>query len=91
MDHSKLTKEEIGRLADELYDRQIRDRVEADESNIGKMIILDVSTGDYEIDEEGIEAARRLRLRHPEGTLYGLRIGYDVPEGFGYVPQRVKR
>lgn len=91
MDYSKLSKEEIGRLGDELYQRQLRDSVEAEESNIGKMIVIDVGTGDYEIDNEGIEAARRLKARHPDGRLYGLRIGYDTPEGFGYLPQRVKR
>jgi len=38
-----------------------------------------------------LQASHRLRAKHPGGTLYGLRIGYDAVEGFGSAPIRVKR
>jgi hypothetical protein len=91
MTQRDLSRDEVARLGEELYQQKIRDTVEADESNVGKMIIIDVDTGDYEIDDVGLAAARRLQVRRPGGTLCGLRIGFDAAEGFGYLPQRVKR
>ena len=51
------------------------------EENIGKILVLDVETGDYAIDAKGLVANRLLRERHPEArseTLYAFRIGYDA-------------
>lgn len=74
---------ELGRRAEELYKTKLRPQVETEE-NIGKMIVIDVESGDYEIgDETGIEASRRLQARHPGTTLYGLRIGYKTAVSFG--------
>lgn len=75
---SALTAEAIGRRGEALYDERIRDIVEADADNRGKIIVLDIETGDYEIDTTGLDAADRLRSRRPQGELYALRIGYDA-------------
>jgi hypothetical protein len=80
-------REDAGRRGKALYEQQIRSRVETPE-NIGKMVIMDVQSGDYEIDELGIESARRLRQRHPGAHLFGMRIGYNVAESFGGVLER---
>ncbi len=48
----------LGRRARELYER-LRLVVETPE-NIGKFIVLDVESGDYEADEQGIKSSRRL-------------------------------
>lgn len=53
------------------------------------MVIIDVETGDYEIDERGLISARHLQSRHPDAILYGKRIGYDVAEALGGVMERV--
>ncbi|HZO91707.1 MAG TPA: hypothetical protein VFB38_25520 [Chthonomonadaceae bacterium] len=82
-----LNREEIGRRAKALYEQGIRQKVETAE-NIGKMVIIDTDTGDYEIDELGLEAARKLRSRHPNARLFGIRIGYNVAESFGGVIER---
>ena len=66
--------EEIGRRGQALYDQRIRARVEPE--NNGKFLVLDVETGDYEIDERHMAATKRLRARRPTGILYGIRIGY---------------
>lgn len=87
MGNAVREREEIGRRGRELYEQSIRDRVETEE-NIGKMVIIDVETGDFEIDELGIESARQLRKRHPDARLFGMRIGYNVAESFGGVFER---
>jgi hypothetical protein len=78
---------EIARRGRELYEQRLRSQVESDE-NIGKMLVLDVESGDYEIDELGIESARKVRSRHPNARLFGIRIGYRVAESFGGVMER---
>ena len=74
-------KGELGERARELYER-LRPQVETPE-NIGKLIVMDVESGDYEIgDETSIEPSRRLQARHPGATLYALRIGYRTAVSF---------
>jgi len=48
------------------------------------MVIIDVETGVYEVDEaRGLVAARHIQLQRPDAILYGKRIGYDVAEALG--------
>jgi hypothetical protein len=79
--------EEIGRRGEQLYQQSIRQAVESEE-NIGKQIVIDVETGDYEIDTDGVSASRRLLARNPDGALYGARIGYDAVYAIGGVLKR---
>lgn len=89
MPHPRFSNEEIARRGEEIYKHQIRDKVETDE-NIGKIIVIDIETGDYEIEDAGLEASRRLRAKNPDAALLGLRIGYDVVDSFGGAPLRTK-
>jgi len=90
MPQGYLTREQVSERGEEIYAEQLRDRVETDE-NIGKVIVIDVQSGDYEIDDDGLQANHRIQARHPDGVFYGLRIGYDAVEGIGTIPARVKR
>jgi hypothetical protein len=40
-----LSHEDVGKIADRLYENSIRAKVEISE-NIGKMVIIDIETGD---------------------------------------------
>ena len=88
MHQLNLSRQEVGRRGEELYRQHIRQQVET-EANIGKMVIIDVGSGDFEVgDEVGITAARELQARHAEGAYYGIRIGYNVAATFGGVMER---
>lgn len=78
----------LGARAQELYER-LRPDIEKPE-NIGKLIVMDVESGDYEIDDAGIETSRRLQSRHPNATLYALRIGYKAVEAIGGILERTE-
>lgn len=67
-------KGEVAARAKAIYEQQIRDKVEPEQ--IGKYLVLDIETGAYEIDEDDIAVMKRASAKHPNGTLYGLRIGY---------------
>jgi hypothetical protein len=77
MGHPRFSTEEIGRRGQELYDQQIRPRVEKAE-NLGKILVVDIETGDYEIDEDHWQATHRALLKHPDAALYSVRIGYPT-------------
>jgi hypothetical protein len=83
-----LSHEEVGKLAQQLYDHGIRQKVEREE-NIGKMIIIDIESGDYEVDKNGLKAVNRLEERQPNGRFHGLRIGYKVAYSLGGGMERV--
>jgi len=76
MGHSGLSER-----AETIYAERLRHIVE-NEHNIGKMLILEVESGDYEIDKLGIESAHKLQARHPGAELFGIRIGYTTAYAF---------
>jgi len=82
MPHPRFSGEEIARTGEEIYDKRLRALVEIP-ANIGKMISIDIETGDYEIDHDTLVAARRVQSRHPEAALYGKRIGYNAAYALG--------
>ncbi len=83
-----LSRAEVARRAKHLYESIIRQQVEM-EGNIGKMVIIDIETGDYEVDETGLKAARNLSKKNSNARLFGIRIGYNVAVSFGGVMERV--
>lgn len=82
MGHPRYPRGEIARIGEEMYQRDIRAKVEA-ESNIGKVLVLDIESGDYEIDEDHRTASMRMQAKHPGGALYALRIGFPALEKIG--------
>jgi hypothetical protein len=82
-----LGREEVTRRANALYESRIRAMVETSE-NIGKMVIIDIETGDYAIGESDIQAVHTLKEKNPNARLFGIRIGYDVAVSLGGVMER---
>ena len=74
--------EEIAAKAGELYANGIQQQVETSE-NIGKMLTIDVETGEYFIDESGVEGMMFLKAKRPLARLFTIRIGYSAAFGFG--------
>lgn len=83
-----LSREEVARRATDLYEGRIRAEVESPET-IGKMVIIDIETGDYLIGENDLQAAHHLRKKNPTARLFGIRIGYDVAVSLGGMMERV--
>jgi hypothetical protein len=77
----RYSKEEIARRGNELYDNGIRQQVEA--GNEGKIVAIDIETGDFEVAGTIIAATEPLFDRHPNAQPWGIRIGYDAVYHFG--------
>jgi hypothetical protein len=65
-----------------LYERHIRDRVEVAE-NIGKIVSIDIETGEYEVGDELVETSLRSQSKHPRALLWAERIGFDAGYAVG--------
>jgi len=67
--------EEVARRGEEIYER-LRPMLEKE--NHGKVLVIDIVTGAYEMDSDHRRAVERAKARHPDALLYGLRIGYPA-------------
>jgi hypothetical protein len=76
-----LPKEEIASIGRRIYGENIREKVEA--QHHGKFLVIDIESGDYEIDDRDVNASLRLLARRPNGILYGIRIGYPAAYRLG--------
>ncbi len=79
MPHPRFPSDEIARRGRALYDEKIRAEVE--EGNFGKIVVIDIETGEYEIgdntkDDSVLELAHRMLAKHPDAALYMMRVGY---------------
>lgn len=81
MSHPRYTSEEIERRGQALYDQQIRTKVES--AHKGKFLVLDIDTGDYELDVDELAALKRAKAKHPDAALYILRVGYPTAYRLG--------
>jgi hypothetical protein len=77
MSHPRYPGDEVRRIGKELYERSIRAKVETEE-NIGKIISIDIETGDYEIGDDILKTAGRLLEKHPDAAIWSERIGYNA-------------
>lgn len=77
-----LSDEEIAQRGKEIYEMQIRTQVETAE-NIGKIISIDIESGDYEIDNDLLTTCRRLQARHTDVLLWTERIGFNAVYAIG--------
>ncbi len=81
MPYSDYTAEAIVARGKAFY-QQLKDEVEPQHK--GKFLVVDIDTGDYEIDDEDFVAAERLRAKHPDAVIYCLRIGYRTAHLLGF-------
>lgn len=77
----RYNKEEFAQRGDVLYESQIRQQVE--EGNHGKIVAIDLETGDFEVDASEIAACDRLEARHQDAQVWIIRIGSRYVRRFG--------
>lgn len=77
----RYSKEEFARRGDEIYETQVRSQVE--EGNHGKIVAIDIETGDFEVDQGEIAACDRLEARRPDAQIWIVRIGSRHVRRFG--------
>ncbi len=71
--YSDETSEAIAARGEEIY-QSLKDELESQYK--GKIFVVDIETGNYEIDDEDLEATACLFAKNPDAVTYGLRIGF---------------
>jgi hypothetical protein len=77
----RYSKEEFAQRGDKIYETQVRHQVEA--GNHGKIVAIDLETGDFEVDSSEITACDRLEAHHPNAQIWIVRIGSRYVRRFG--------
>jgi hypothetical protein len=81
MPYTNYTPEEVEARGRAMYAAQICAQVEV--GNKGKFLVIDIETGDYEMDADDLQATKRALAKRPAAVLYGLRIGYPTAYRLG--------
>ena len=77
-----FTRSETSERANKIYREKIRPLMTEDD--IGKYVVVDVNSGEYEIDERAVKANRRLEDRAPDSRRFTLRVGFSAAYFFGW-------
>ncbi|MGB3787843.1 MAG: hypothetical protein WA949_07525 [Phormidesmis sp.] len=77
----RYSKEEHAKRGTEIYESQIRPKVE--EGNRGKIVAIDIDSGAFEVDKSTMIAADKLIERYPDAQIWCVRIGHEGVHRFG--------
>lgn len=78
---SQYSDEELARRGDEIFERDIAPQLK--EEDKGKFVLIDVVSGDYELDRSEIAASKLLRDRRPQAQVWFRRVGSRYTRRFG--------
>ena len=76
-----LPLETVAVRGEEVYEREIRTKVES--QCPGQFVVLDIETGDFEINADDLVATKRMLAKRPDAVLYGLRVGHPAAYRLG--------
>src|SRR5262245_29215549 len=79
----RLSRQEIARRGDEIYEQKIRAVMEPE--CIGQVVAIDVLSGDYEVAKNVVTAADNLKARQPAAEIWLRRVGDRVLHCYGYL------
>ena len=85
----RYSSEEFARRGKELYESKIRPLVEA--GNDGRILCIDIESGDYAVADEPLDASQVLIDKNPDAQIWCLRIGHIAVTRFGFHDTREKR
>ena len=81
MSPETLDCEELARRGQEYYDRFLRANIEP--QHRGEFLVLEVESGEYEMDADEAAALNRAMERHPDRVFYVLRVGSRTAHRIG--------
>ena len=78
MPDPRASSEEIGRRGEELYERDIRARVEADDRNIGKIIVIGSIQSELPVSKSAAYNMAKAAINHLVATMAGELAPYHI-------------
>jgi hypothetical protein len=80
----KYPDEEFARRGRAIYRQQLRPKLWPQFK--GKIVAIDIDSGEYEVDDNSLVASQRLLERCPDAQIWAQRIGYIAVRSFGGQP-----
>lgn len=77
----RYSKGEFARRGNDLYERKIRSLVQ--EGNKGKIVAIDIETGEYALGENILTASQPLFERNEDAQLWAVRVGHRAVHHIG--------
>ena len=77
----RYTKVEHARLGTEIYEQRVSSQLTVDQ--FGKIVAIDIESGEFEVAEQTVAAAQRLMARRPDAQIWFVRIGHQGVHRFG--------
>ena len=82
----RYSKEEFAQRGQEIYEKRVRQQVE--EGNRGRIVAIDIETGEFEMGEDTLSASGQLLARCPSAQPWVVRIGHRAVQRFGHTHAR---
>jgi hypothetical protein len=83
----RYSKEETARRGREIYARVVRPTLT--EADVGKFVVVDIESEDFELGTDILTTAHRLFERRPDAQNWGERVGYVAAHSMrGPLPRR---
>ena len=80
----RYSDEEIARRGDEIYETQIKGKVE--EGNRGRIVAIDIETSAYEVGDTVRGTSHCLLAKYPDAEIWFLRVGHRALHRIGAYP-----
>jgi hypothetical protein len=77
----RYSKEESAKRGEEIFERDIRPQLQG--ANDTDFVLIDIETGDYEVDADEMAAGDRLEARRPNAHVFMRRVGSRFAYHFG--------
>ena len=81
MPYINCTSKEVASRGESIYRQEIRHKV--DPKYKGRFLVIDIETGEYEMNADDLVATKRLLARQPNAVVYGLQIGFPTAYRIG--------
>ena len=81
MGHPRYSADEIVARGKEIYEQKLKSKLES--QNLGKYLVIDIETGEYEMDEDDLRAVLRAYQKNPAGARFEMQIGYATSGTIG--------
>lgn len=70
---------EIAEKGEAIY-KKIKDKLEPE--NVGKIVAINVDTGEYFLGKDTVEADHKARDKYPDAVFHLVRVGYPAVHSF---------
>ncbi|MBI2928424.1 MAG: hypothetical protein HYY24_22370 [Verrucomicrobia bacterium] len=81
MRQPRYSREEFAQRGSELYERDIRPKLEA--ASQGRIVAIDIESGAFAVADDTLSASESLLSQRPDAQIWLVRVGYRGVHRFG--------